>query len=60
MTGLNVGQVLSFESATLGADGLREFGRQHGAAALRQVAASTGGVRDPEHAFIYSTYGTVG
>ena len=43
-----------------GADGFMEFGRQYGAAALRQVAAPTGGVKDPVHVFVYSTHGTVG
>ena len=60
LTGVNIGQVLSFESAKFGADGLREFGRQHGAAALRHVTALTGGVKDPVHVFVYSTRGTVG
>ena len=59
LTGVDTGQVLSFESCAIGvADALPVRGRQYEQARYWQVAVQPHGVRDPVHVSVYLMHGT--
>ena len=59
LTGVGVGQVLSFEKCHLsGADGMPILGKQYPPWRQWQVMLEPGGVKDPEHAPLYNMHGT--
>ena len=58
LTGVGVGQVLSFEKCHLsGADGMPILGKQYPPWRQWQVMLEPGEVKDPDHAPLYNTHG---